>query len=467
MKTKFLLSNFLFAILMNINITGNAQAPEQGFLLVCAAPGGLSATAITNSSATVRWLPVSRFAKYNVQYKLSTALNWTTAADSTTSTSVNIFGLSGSTLYDWRIRTKCSGSYSIYSQSQFTTLAFVCAIPNGFPASVVTSTSATVSWSSVPGATSYSLYYQGAGAATGIIINGITDTSYNLTGLTAGITYNFQVKTVCVSGSSGYSSMVSFATPTSSGNFYCTSLGNTTYEYINKIVIGSINKTSGNNNGYGDFTGLSTSLTAGTSYTITLTPGFTSSAYKEYWTVFIDYNQDGILNEAGEIVATGSGTGQVSRTFTVPATAKNGSARLRIVMQYASYRNNPCGTFIKGEVEDYTVNISGGTGFAAIAAAPPDNVIAVNKVMNISIAPNPVAGSDALITYNLTHNGKTFLQLINADGRNIRFIQLGNLSAGAHNYTLTELNQLSSGIYVLQLNQYGGAAIRKRFVVIR
>lgn len=341
-----------------------------------------------------------------------------------------------------------------------------CNAPAGLTSSAVTSTTATVSWSSASNAISYNLQYQVSGSGTWTTVSGLTGLSYNLTGLVASTTYNFQVQTVCASTTSPYSSPASFTTTSAGGITYCTSSGTTTYEYINKVVLGAINNTSGNNSGYANYTGLSTSLAAGTSYTITLTPGFTGSSYREYWAVFIDYNQNGTLNNSGETVATGNGTGAVSRTFTVPATAKNGSTRLRIVMHYGTSRTNPCGSYTYGEVEDYTVNISGGTGFAAVTSSS-DDALAINKAISISIAPNPVAGSNAAVSYNLTGNGKTALQVINADGRTVRSIQLGNQSAGTHNYTLTELNQLSSGTYILELNQNGQAIIRKRFVIVR
>ncbi|MEJ7678863.1 MAG: hypothetical protein WKG06_13605 [Segetibacter sp.] len=62
----------------------------------------------------------------------------------------------------------------------------------------------------------------------------------------------------------------------------------------------SISNTSGNNNGYKDYTGLSANLTAGKTYSITLTPGFTGTAYIEYWAVYIDDNKDRVLNGSGE-----------------------------------------------------------------------------------------------------------------------------------------------------------------------
>src|SRR5205085_11487218 len=97
----------------------------------------------------------------------------------------------------------------------------------------------------------------------------------------------------------------------------------------------------------------------GTSYTISLTPGFTTYAYREYWTVYIDYNHNGSFAEAQEKVAQGNSTASLNLTFTVPASALNGSTRMRVQMKYSGAATNSCTSFTFGEVEDYTVNISG------------------------------------------------------------------------------------------------------------
>ncbi len=145
---------------------------------------------------------------------------------------------------------------------------------------------------------------------------------------------------------------------------YCSSNGtNTQYEFINKVLLGSINNTSGNNSGYGNYVALSTNLTKGTAYTIQLTPGFTSGARLEYWKVFIDYNGDLDWADAGEIVAQGSGSSILNLSFTVPATNSTLVTRMRVSMQYNATPPT-CGAFTYGEVEDYTVSIvaaSGGT----------------------------------------------------------------------------------------------------------
>jgi hypothetical protein len=145
---------------------------------------------------------------------------------------------------------------------------------------------------------------------------------------------------------------------------YCEASGtNSSYEYINKVVLGSINNTSGNNNGYGNYTALSTNLSKGSSYTINLTPGFASNAYNEYWRVWIDYNGDLDWSDAGEQVGQGSGTSAINITFTVPSGNNSLTTRMRVAMQYNAYPPI-CGSFTYGEVEDYTVAIVPASGGA-------------------------------------------------------------------------------------------------------
>lgn len=92
----------------------------------CNAPGGLASSGITSSAATVSWTAVSGAVSYDVQYKTNASSTWLNAAAGTTATSVNLGGLTASTLYDWRVRTNCSSTSSAYTQAQFTTSGSGC-----------------------------------------------------------------------------------------------------------------------------------------------------------------------------------------------------------------------------------------------------------------------------------------------------------------------------------------------------
>ncbi len=444
-----------------------AHVPASG-TPACNTPTGMTTTSITNTTATLGWTAVSGAISYNVQYRVVGTTPWTSA--NVTTNSYNAINLTAGTNYEWQVQTVCSGtSTSAFTASTTFTTTGGCAVPTGLTSSAITTTSATVSWTPVTGATGYNLQYEVGSTGTFTTVSNLTTTSYNITGLTAGTTYQFHVQAICASGNSVYSSLGSFTT--SGGTItYCASKGTTTYEYINKVVLGTISNTSGNNSGYGNYTALSTALTAGSAYTITLTPGFISASYAEDWTVYIDYNQDGTLNGTGETIlkVASTRTGSASGSFTVPTTAKNGSTRLRIQMHYGSYSTNPCATLDYGEVEDYTVNISGGASPLYVSGDTPglQNEIISNT---LSVIPNPLSGrANATAVYSLAKIGNTTLKVVDLEGRSLYSVNLGLQSAGQHNYLLSNITpKLTSGYYVVVLIQDNHVITNSRLVIGR
>jgi hypothetical protein len=133
-------------------------------------------------------------------------------------------------------------------------------------------------------------------------------------------------------------------------------------------------------------------------------------------------------------------------------------------MHYGGQITNPCSAFNYGEVEDYTINISGGSGFTS----SPLNGLqdATNKLPFIMVAPNPVIGFNALTNYRVANNGNTVMKVIDLDGRILKTIQLGNQTAGEHVYNLG-LNKISSGNYILILEQNAKIVARNPFVITR
>jgi len=191
-------------IFFDIDNTNFAIAAGTG----CGAPAGLTSSAITTSGATVSWTAVSGAVSYDVDYKLPLSTTWTNATTATTSTSVAIGGLTASTVYDWRVRTNCSGATSSYAAGQFTTggVAIVCNAPAGLASSAITSGSATVSWTAVNGASNYAVDYKLTSSTTWTsAATAITSTSVALSGLAASTVYDWRVKTNCSLGSSSYS----------------------------------------------------------------------------------------------------------------------------------------------------------------------------------------------------------------------------------------------------------------------
>lgn len=185
--------------------------------------------------------------------------------------------------------------------------------------------------------------------------------SLNMTGLTSGTAYYVRAYATNTKGTS-YGATKSFTTTGTTPISYCTSLGsNYSYEWISSVAIGTFTNTS-TAAGYTDFTSKTVNLTAGVSNNITLTPGFTSTTYSEYWKIWVDLNKDGDFDDTNELVfdaGTMSKTA-VTGTLTIPATTAAVTTRMRVSMKYNAAQT-ACETFSYGEVEDYTVVISAGT----------------------------------------------------------------------------------------------------------
>ncbi|MEO8067151.1 MAG: T9SS type A sorting domain-containing protein [Flavobacteriales bacterium] len=91
-----------------------------------------------------------------------------------------------------------------------------CGTPSGLSASSVTTSSATLGWSAVAGATSYNLQHKLGTSSTWTTVS-VASTSYALGTLASNTTYNYQVQAVCSSGSSAYSTASSFTTLATGG----------------------------------------------------------------------------------------------------------------------------------------------------------------------------------------------------------------------------------------------------------
>lgn len=145
---------------------------------------------------------------------------------------------------------------------------------------------------------------------------------------------------------------------------YCNSIGNQPWqEWIEQITFGSIDNTSFKER-YADFTDQQTDVTQGQNYPIVLDPGLSWPGHQTdlFWRVWIDFNQDGDFNDAGEkVVEANNFNAIVNASIAIPAAATLGLTRMRVAMKKDGYAG-PCESFEKGEVEDYSVNVQDGTG---------------------------------------------------------------------------------------------------------
>lgn len=142
-------------------------------------------------------------------------------------------------------------------------------------------------------------------------------------------------------------------------------------EYVSNVKIngksfngstGFASTSGGSPAGYYDYTSDTVPrLKAGQNITIEYT-AVTNGNYMEYFKLWIDFNGNGILTDAGELVHSSNyswlGTKTVSSTFTVPTTVFNGTVYMRFVMQYSG-SPTICGTYPYGNTFDFKTTITG------------------------------------------------------------------------------------------------------------
>lgn len=379
---------------------------------------------------------------------------WTAGPSNTTPVSGSITIPATATLGSTRMRVAmrynaipaACGSFD-YGQVEDYTLNIQNAVADTTPpsaptlsASGTTQTGTNLSWTASTdnvGVTGYDVYRNGAFLAS------VTTTSYVATGLTAATTYSFFVRAKDAAGNASANSNTVNVTTLSNSLTYCASQGNSVAdERIGRVQFAGIDNSSTGGTGYTDFTAITGNVVRGGSYTVTVTPQWTGSAYSEGYAVFIDWNRDGDFSDAGETAWTRSRTTAtpVSGTITVPAGAAIGTTRMRVSMRYNAVPA-ACGSFNYGQVEDYSLNISA-------SGARVDE----GAQLSLTVYPNPVSGD--VLQVSGAGEDATY-RLINTLGQEV--------GRGKIEGESVLVSQLATGTYLLEVIS-GGQSVIKRFI---
>lgn len=419
----------------------------------CPAPYGLTVSGITTTSAVLNWTDAGTSTGFYYYLRPVGSTAWDSV--NVTSTSVTLSSLLPCTEYEWMIGATCSSGMSDYSGLFTFTTDGCCTAPTGLSASVLNDSSATVSFGSVTAAVGYTIQIMNMADST-ITTLAVTASPAVISGLDSCTQYGIQVQTNCASSSTSFSPMVYIVTGgcgVCETATYCASAGGSVAdEYIDQVQINSINRISGADGGY-IYTGLSTELTQGLSYSLTLSPGYTGTSYSEYFKAWIDFNQDGVFADPTEkIYDSGSGvTSTVTGTVTIPATATPGVTRMRVAMKYISSGDiaqpSPCLAFAYGEVEDYCVEILNGIGLT-------ETPLSGNMVY--MVYPNPAQHDLIFTIFNFEdlESSNNQISLVNNVGQTLisqplqaktTTVDISSLPNGVYSYTILIGNVVRSG----------------------
>ena len=224
-------------------------------------------------------------------------------------------------------------------------------------------------------------------------------------------------------------------------------MGTVSIEPISRFVFAGIDNPSdptvGGSPAIEDFTSISGDVNLEGTYDVAL-EGNTDGNYTNYFTVFVDWNQDGYFDgsdemyEIGSITAsTGTDGQQATGSITVPATALTGTTKIRVLKNYNSSPTNPCGTYSFGQAEEYSLNV---------------NTLAVADVskQSVQVYPNPV--NDVL---NIKSPAKVkSVSVYSASGN-----MVGTYQMNADNQI--NLSKLTTGVYLVKITTETGTSTVK------
>ncbi len=152
------------------------------------------------------------------------------------------------------------------------------------------------------------------------------------------------------------------------------------------------------NNGYSDFTAISTTVTKGLSYNLTVNIN-TQGNFEFYNHAWIDWNQDGDFSDTGESFNLGTArnvnNGRTSLSplsITIPTNAIIGSTRMRVT---SKVNGDPtfCETNFFGEVEDYTINVAPAISITTGIISPTSYCSGASVSVPYSISGTFIAGN--------------------------------------------------------------------------
>ncbi len=314
---------------------------------------------------------------------------------------------------------------------------------------------ATFTWTAAAYASGYKIYLGTTAGGTNVL-NGtlVSATSYSIM-LNPATTYYLRIIPTNAIGDAMGCGEITFTTTNIQ---YCSALTFLNPEPISNVTFAGINNTTdaatAGAQSLEDFTAITGTVEQGMTYPISVN-GNSDGNYTNFYIVFIDWNQNGILNDAGEVYfadgslsltnSTGVAT-PATGNIVVPAGALTGNTRMRIKKEYntdaaaasaSTLFKNPCAVGSNyGQAEDYTITVTASMGVSEIT-----------KDL-FSVYPNPV--SEIL---NIKSDEKILsVSIYDMSGR--------AMNVGAVNNQI-DVRHLQSGTYLLEIKTSSGKQTKK------
>lgn len=424
----------------------------------CKIPENLLIEEVTNIEANVAWKcsEDNNDELFIIEYRMKNTSNWSSSFVNNCTYKIN--NLVSSTPYEVRVRSYCMVDST---QSDPTaTVSFIsaepCQIPTDLQVVTVTDSSATLKWQQIPDIENYKLSYHEVGGNITVPID-TKQPIITVNNLNPCTDYIFSVNSKCLTG--GVSEQGAEYRVTTRGECSCNSYGETAVkEWIKYFSLGSFSheSTKSDFQGYEDHTEKVIAVNKGETYTVNMEAGLSVKRFRKFWKVWIDFDQDSIMEVHEEVFSGGLPTpGQVhisNSTFVsgqikIPAHVPTGQTRVRVAMKYGGWPDI-CEVFPYGEVEDYTINIGNTSN-------------KTTQLIAAKLFPNP---AKEYLQINLPPTKeRTTLSLFNAVGEKVKAQEVDTYQ---RQHITWEVKNLAAGIYLLKIDTGKSTSITQKVIIV-
>lgn len=405
-------------------------------------PGNFAANDITDQSAILSWGPLLGVNNYSGRYREHGSSEWDTF--SSTTNFFTLDNLLAGTIYEVEMQSLCSvADFSSFSEPFSFQTDCRPDIPENINFSNITTSSIYFQWDTVRAIQEYEVRYRASGGTWQTETS--TRSEITLSDLSSGDTYEFQISSKCVAETiTPFSQSVEF-TP------YCIASGqDASNEWIETIQLGTINNQSGNNEGYGDYSALSTSLQRDSQLEIGLQAG-QFSYFPKFWTIWIDFNKNGIFTDQGEEVLSSpvEGNNLTVHNINIPSDALTGTTLLRISMKY-NETSESCEFYEFGETEDYSIDIQDNIDRENFFTIIGQSVSTQSSNDGFSIYPNP---SSREVSLNLAPEFTgSEISVMDMSGHVV-------LKVPFENRKIIDVSSLNQGVYLIKAELNSGSKV--------
>ena len=343
---------------------GNSMELLMALCSECPIPFGINSNIISDTEVILDWITIDTPDAINARFKPVAASDWDTLSN--VSSPLTLTGLIGCTDYVIEFEAICADTSTGFQVSHSFKTDGCCELPASISVTANES-SFHASWSHVLAAEYYLIQWKKQSDTEWMEeVTSLDEvTILNLEPCTY---YQFRLQTNCDTTLTGFSDTITFRTRNCGLCIdlpYCEAgSDDSSEEFLDSLIIGSLVNHSGQDGGYRFFEDLSAEFNAGDTLPVFLRPGFgTFQNFDEQFRIWLDVNQDGVFEENElllDSVLSENDTVLISE-MAIPENALAGGTRMRVSMAFHNppflVDQEPCGEIEFGEIEDYCVTI--------------------------------------------------------------------------------------------------------------